>query len=176
MNIDNAFYVYALVVPIAIAVIGVIAWLTANGSLKSLVVKLPWINITVGTHAPRPTRRPLPPPKPPKPLQYKPGKAFLAVKQPGVKDENYALYQNVFAIGSAKDNQLPISNDGTIGERHAILYLNQKSGRYFIKSLGNRRTFVNGGLIYQPAKLGNGDKITIGGCTLIFRQLPNTTK
>ena len=109
---------------------------------------------------------------PPKPHQIKLGKTFLVLKHAGASDTEYKIDPNHgFSIGSAPNNQLQIQ-DNAVDKHHANIYFNIKYNKFCIKNLSRKKQIlVKDSVILRPTILGNGDKITIGGCTLIFRHL-----
>ena len=152
----------------------VIVWVVATGKLKNLrkiAVKFLTGEIVVDFLDPSNPSPASPPRKsmPPKPSKIGKAAAMLVLKESRVADTGYRLYPNqVFSIGSSPANQLPIRNDPDIEQRHAKLYF--KGGRFYIQDLSQKGTWVKNKRIASPTKLGNGDKITVGNVTFIFRQ------
>lgn len=66
-------------------------------------------------------------------------------------------------------------DDSTISRRHACVRIADKSAS--IEDLGSKNgTFLDGHRVNKPAPLSDGDVITVGSVTLIFRAvLPGTT-
>jgi class 3 adenylate cyclase len=68
-------------------------------------------------------------------------------------------------IGRAIDNQL-ILPDERVSRHHALIH-RRSEGEYSLVDLG---TFVNDRRVMQPRRLFDGDRISIGGFVLMFRQ------
>ena len=71
-----------------------------------------------------------------------------------------------YTIGRALGNNL-VLNDPTISRRHAII--KREGAHYVIEDLGSQvGTLVNGKRI-QSSPLHNGDTVTLGDTSLVFR-------
>jgi adenylate cyclase len=79
------------------------------------------------------------------------------------------ILQSSCSIGRATLNSLVLDST-KISRLHAIVHL-ERPGVFWLVDLGSSNgTFLNRRRIQEPARLRNGDKITIGGNTLTFRQ------
>jgi adenylate cyclase len=71
-------------------------------------------------------------------------------------------------LGRSPANDVVLANDKA-SRRHAMVNL-QGQGDYWLVDLGSSNgTYLNGRRIAQPAQLQDGDRVGIGGDTMIFR-------
>lgn len=83
------------------------------------------------------------------------------------------LLATELTIGRAIDNQLILSDD-RVSRHHALIH-RRSEAEYCVVDLGGiNGTFVNDRRVMQPRRLYDGDRISIGGFALMFRQ-PNAT-
>jgi adenylate cyclase len=79
------------------------------------------------------------------------------------------IVQGSCSIGRALLNML-VLDSAKVSRLHAIVH-SERSGIFWLVDLGSiNGTYLNKRRIHEPARLRNGDKITIGGNTFTFRQ------
>ena len=84
------------------------------------------------------------------------------------EDQQYALQRNC-SIGRAPLNTVVLESP-QISRLHAILH-SERGGAFWLVDLGSSNgTFLNSRRIHEPVRVRNGDRITIGGSTFVFRQ------
>lgn len=77
--------------------------------------------------------------------------------------------QGVCGIGRASANLLVFDGDDAVSRNHALIS-RMDSGGYWLLDMGSSNgTLLNGALLVQPKRLGDGDAITIGRRTIVFR-------
>jgi adenylate cyclase len=92
--------------------------------------------------------------------------ARLLISTPDDRQEVYSLESEVLTIGRAEDNHLSFPDDALVSSWHASI--TQRHGDFWIHDLRSHNgTFVNQMMVEQK-RLEEGDKITIGGHTLVF--------
>jgi pSer/pThr/pTyr-binding forkhead associated (FHA) protein len=88
----------------------------------------------------------------------------------------YSLQGNC-SIGRAPLNTVVLES-AQVSRLHAILH-SERGGAFWLVDLGSSNgTLLNSRRIHEPVHVRNGDRITIGGSTFIFRQSrsPSTTQ
>ncbi len=77
--------------------------------------------------------------------------------------------QGVCGIGRASTNLLVFDGDDAVSRNHAIISP-MDSGGYWLLDMGSSNgTLLNGVVLVQPRRLWDGDAITIGRRTIVFR-------
>lgn len=73
------------------------------------------------------------------------------------------------SIGRSSASMLRLDGDEAVSRNHAVISL-MDSGGYWLLDMGSSNgTLVNGMLLIQPVRLVNGDTITIGSRSMVFR-------
>jgi adenylate cyclase len=86
-----------------------------------------------------------------------------------VSDGRTLQLDGVCSIGRSSANMLVFDADEAVSRNHAVIS-RMDSGGYWLLDMGSSNgTLLNGMLLVQPARLGDGDRITIGGRTVVFR-------
>jgi len=87
---------------------------------------------------------------------------------------NYSFSRDEVKIGRSSDNHL-VLKDSTVSRRHARLFF--KDGTWFVEDLGSKNgTFLNGGLLKEPARVFPGDEISLGNRTLKVLEISSPLK
>lgn len=78
----------------------------------------------------------------------------------------------VCSIGRSSANILVLDGDDAVSRNHALISRMDSGGYWLLDTGSSNGTLVNGMLLVQPARLGNGDTITIGSRSIVFRVEP----
>lgn len=86
-----------------------------------------------------------------------------------ISDGRTLPFDGVCSIGRSSANLLLLDGDEAVSRNHAVIS-RMDSGGYWLLDMGSSNgTLLNGLLVVQPARLGNGDMITIGSRSMVFR-------
>ncbi|HKB56708.1 MAG TPA: FHA domain-containing protein [Lacunisphaera sp.] len=89
--------------------------------------------------------------------------AFLESKELGQFRLNRPL-----SIGRSSTNDIPV-NGTEVSRRHTLINV-QEGGQVWVVDLGSTNgTYLNDRRVIRPTALNNGDRITLGGKTFVFR-------
>jgi hypothetical protein len=93
---------------------------------------------------------------------------WLKVTAGLIAGKQFVLYRNPTYIGSSLQCNVYLFNDPQVGKRHAAVHI--VPGGFELEDLPlGGKTLVNGEPV-QRTRLHNGDKIQIGGSTLLFQE------
>ena len=94
-----------------------------------------------------------------------------------ISDGRTVPLDGVCSIGRSSANVLVLDSDEAVSRNHAVIS-RMDSGSHWLLDMGSSNgTLLNGMLLVQPTRLGNGDLITIGGRTIVFRvEQPSRSK
>lgn len=86
-----------------------------------------------------------------------------------ITDGRTVPLEGVCSIGRSSASALVLDGDEAVSRNHAVIS-RMDSGGYWLLDMGSSNgTLLNGMLLVQPARLGNGDTITIGSRSMVFR-------
>ncbi len=103
--------------------------------------------------------------------------SLLRIKAPKVKPalfidiingEEYSVTHWETSIGRSNSCDITLGFE-TVSRFHAVL-VKQKKGWVLTDTLSRSGTFVNGKKIKEPSIIQNGDKVTFGRATLVFKE------
>jgi len=85
------------------------------------------------------------------------------------REDQQHILESSCSIGRASLNTL-ILDSAKVSRLHAIIH-SERAGAFWLVDLGSSNgTFLNRRRIHEPVRLRDGDQITVGGNTFIFRQ------
>lgn len=103
--------------------------------------------------------------------------SLMKIKAPKVKpalfidtmnDEEYPVTHWETSIGRSNSCDISLGFD-TVSRFHAVL-VKQKKGWVLTDTLSRTGTYINGKKIKEPSVIQNGDIITFGGVSLLFKE------
>jgi hypothetical protein len=86
-----------------------------------------------------------------------------------VNGEQHSIDKRSVVIGRSKDCDIRVA-DPNVSRRHAEVL--QEGTAYWVQDLGSTNGMTVNGRRQQRAKLGDGDRITVGSTELVFRRSP----
>jgi pSer/pThr/pTyr-binding forkhead associated (FHA) protein len=95
-----------------------------------------------------------------------PGRLLLEVVAGNAAGSHFEV-EDDFLIGRQADGEGTLADDDEISRRHARISRSPEGG-FVIEDLGSTNgTFVNGEQIAAPRRLAEGDRVEVGGTTLV---------
>lgn len=94
--------------------------------------------------------------------------AYLRVTAPGQSAQVMQLIKDVTVLGRSAQADIPIPNDNNCSRRHC--QVRKWAGKYVVEDLDSHNgTFVNGSKVAKEHPLSDGDLISIGDTTVLFK-------
>ena len=94
--------------------------------------------------------------------------AFVRCTPPGLPAKVISLINDVTVIGRSAQADISVPSDGNCSRRHC--QIRKWAGKYIVEDLESHNgTFVNGAKVAKTQELADGDLISIGDTTVLFK-------
>ena len=94
--------------------------------------------------------------------------AFVRCTPPGLPPKVVSLINDITVLGRSAQADIPIPSDGNCSRRHC--QIRKWAGKFLLEDLQSHNgTFVNGDKVEKAHELCDGDLISIGDTTVLFK-------
>ena len=95
--------------------------------------------------------------------------AFVRCTPPGLPPKVVSLIGQVTVLGRSVQADIPIPSDGNCSRRHC--QIRRWAGKFLLEDLQSHNgTFLNGAKVDKAQSLSDGDLISIGDTTVLFKE------